>query len=61
MTEHKKIPLPKDGKDGGTESSLFERASGAFGFDPFKAAPIKGWVELQSVASQSVTKSRPVS
>ncbi|MDN3645278.1 capsular biosynthesis protein [Pontixanthobacter aestiaquae] len=43
MTEHKNIPLPKrDGEDGSTESSLFERASGAFGFDPFKAAPIKG-------------------
>ncbi|MXO90398.1 P-loop NTPase family protein [Pontixanthobacter aquaemixtae] len=39
MTEHKNIPLPKDGDE---ESSLLERASGAFGFDPFKAAPIKG-------------------
>ncbi|GAA4643663.1 hypothetical protein GCM10023115_16230 [Pontixanthobacter gangjinensis] len=40
MTEQSKIPLPgdKDSKD----SSLFERASGAFGFDPFKASPIKG-------------------
>ena len=40
MTEHKNIPLPEG--DGAKESSLFERASGAFGFDPFKAAPIKG-------------------
>lgn len=40
MTEHKNIPIP-EGKGEG-ESSLFERASGAFGFDPFKAAPIKG-------------------
>ena len=40
MTEHKKIPLPES--DGGKDSSLLERASGAFGFDPFKAAPIKG-------------------
>ncbi len=45
MTEHKNIPLP-DGNEpekneGSTESSLFERASGAFGFDPFKPTPIK--------------------
>lgn len=40
MTEHKNIPLPEG--DNAKESSLFERASGAFGFDPFKAAPIKG-------------------
>ncbi|MDC0886945.1 AAA family ATPase [Altererythrobacter sp.] len=43
MTEHKKIPLPDEGgKDGNQESSLFERASGAFGFDSFKAAPLPG-------------------
>ncbi|WP_209347753.1 capsular biosynthesis protein [Pontixanthobacter sp. CEM42] len=42
MTEHKNIPLPKDGEGGSTDGSLFERASGAFGFDPFTAAPIKG-------------------
>ncbi len=40
MTEHTKIPLP--GGEEPKESSLFERASGAFGFDPFKPAPIKG-------------------
>jgi len=40
MTEHKNIPLPKG--DSEKESSLLERASGAFGFDPFKPAPIKG-------------------
>ena len=37
MTEHKKIPVPPEGPK---ESSLLERASGAFGFDPFKAAPV---------------------
>ncbi len=50
MTEHSKIPLPKgdsDGSDDGEarpvdESSLLERASGAFGFDPFKPAPFSG-------------------
>ncbi|NMW31548.1 capsular biosynthesis protein [Altererythrobacter sp. RZ02] len=41
MTEHRNIPLPEDG-DEPKDSSLFERASGAFGFDPFKATPIKG-------------------
>ncbi len=40
MMEHKNFPLPEG--DDAKESSLFERASGAFGFDPFKAAPIKG-------------------
>lgn len=36
MTEHRKIPVPPEAK----ESSLLERASGAFGFDPFKPAPV---------------------
>ena len=40
MTEHKKIPLPEGEEP--KESSLLERASGAFGFDPFKPAPFKG-------------------
>ncbi|MDZ4308061.1 capsular biosynthesis protein [Allopontixanthobacter sp.] len=42
MTEHRKIPVP-----GSTEapsdtgsSSLFERASGVFGLDPFKGPPV---------------------
>lgn len=35
MTEHSKIPLPAD-----DEASLFERASGMFGLDPFRAAPV---------------------
>lgn len=38
MTEHTKIPLPGDPDKG--ESSLFERASGAFGFDALKPAPL---------------------
>lgn len=37
MTEHKKIPLPGEGTDP-KESSLLERASGAFGLDGFAAA-----------------------
>lgn len=40
MTEHSNIPLPDGESD--KSSSLLERASGAFGFDPFRAAPIKG-------------------
>lgn len=41
MTEHKKIPVPPAAASGeDKESSLLERASGAFGFDPFKAAPV---------------------
>lgn len=37
MTEHTKIPLPGEG-DQPKESSLLERASGAFGLDGFAAA-----------------------
>ncbi len=37
MTEHKKIPLPGEGTDP-KESSLLERATGAFGLDGFAAA-----------------------
>ena len=41
MTEHRKIPVPPRGKqEDDRPGSLFERASGAFGFDPFKAAPV---------------------
>ena len=42
MTEHKKIPLPGKGDDSPKETSLFERASGAFGFESFRAAPMPG-------------------
>lgn len=38
MTEHTKIPLPGEPEKG--ESSLFERASGAFGLDSMKPAPL---------------------
>ena len=42
MTEHSKIPLPKDESDKASaqDSSLFERASGAFGFSPFTPSPV---------------------
>ncbi len=46
MTKQIKIPLPQSGagtadrSDGAAGPSLFERASGAFGLDPFKAIPI---------------------
>jgi Mrp family chromosome partitioning ATPase len=39
MTEHSKIPLPGHGETT-AEVSLFERASGAFGLDPFRSAPV---------------------
>jgi Mrp family chromosome partitioning ATPase len=39
MTEHSKIPLPGEA-DGASEVSLFERASDAFGLDPFRSAPV---------------------
>ena len=41
MTEHKKIPLPGEtGSKEAEDSSLLERASGAFGLDGFGAAPM---------------------
>lgn len=47
MTEHSKIPLP--GEDPrADESSLFERASGAFGLDRFRPAPMP--VQLDGLA-----------
>lgn len=39
MTEHTKIPLPKDG-DADVESSLFERAGQSFGLENLHAAPV---------------------
>lgn len=52
MTEQTKIPLPPEGNDSG---SLFERASGAFGLDPFRAAPVPD--ELKNAAAK---RSQPV-
>lgn len=62
MTEHKNIPLPESGKDGeeAQESSLFERASGAFGFDPFKAAPFKGKLPEREMKRAKVRQPKPV-
>lgn len=44
MTEQSKIPLPgaDDANAGKASNSLFERASGAFSLDPFKAPPVPG-------------------
>ena len=59
MTEHKKIPLPEDGDESKTgkagESSLFERASGAFGLDSFGSAPMPG-----KLADAPMKRARPV-
>lgn len=58
MTEHKNIPLPEGNEP--KESSLFERASGAFGFDPFKATPIKGKLpEREMKRAKVVRKKEP--
>jgi len=54
MTEHSKIPLP--GKaDETSEASLFERASGAFGLDPFRSAPMPG-----VLGDAPVKRARPI-
>ena len=56
MTEHKKIPLPEDGDESKTgKSSLFERASGAFGLDSFGSAPMPG-----KLADAPMKRARPV-
>lgn len=54
MTEHRNIPLPEGENE--KESSLLERASGAFGFDPFKAAPIKGKLPEREMKRAKVRK-----
>ncbi len=55
MTEHSKIPLPSQGK-APADGSLFERASGVFGLDPFRSAPVPGLL-----ADAPVKRARPVS
>ncbi len=69
MTEHSKIPVPSKGvpskgvpsKDDGkieirpVDSSLFERASGAFGLDAFSAAPVP-----RRVMDAPMKQARPV-
>lgn len=49
MTEHSKIPLPPQG-GGAAEVSLFERASGAFGLDPFRPVPVPGHLAAPPIA-----------
>lgn len=57
MTEHSKIPLP--GQDGvePPDRSLLERASGAFGIDPFRPAPMP--VQLDEPAMKRARPVRP--
>lgn len=60
MTEHSKIPLPGEPEKNGDRaaprtSSLFERASGAFGLDDFGAAPMPG-----KLADAPMKRARPV-
>ncbi len=54
MTEQSKIPLPPE-SEGNADSSLFERASGAFGLDAFRAAPMPRTLE-----EQAMKRARPV-
>lgn len=54
MTEHKKIPLPGEGSK---ESSLLERASGAFGLDSFSAPAVpKGLAERPMKRAKKVER-----
>jgi Mrp family chromosome partitioning ATPase len=45
MTEQSKIPLPPADSEPGKGASLFERASGAFALDRFRAAPMPPTLE----------------
>ena len=56
MTEHSKIPLPGEPDKG--ESSLFERASGAFGFDALKPAPLPPKLPEQPMKRAKVRNKR---
>lgn len=56
MTEHKKIPSPPEEKK---ESSLLERASGAFGFDPFKPAPVPHRLADETMKRAKVKRRQP--
>lgn len=54
MTEHKKIPLPGEKPE---ESSLLERASGAFGLDSFSAPAVpKGLAERPMKRARKVER-----
>ncbi|WP_435417461.1 AAA family ATPase [Parerythrobacter aurantius] len=54
MTEHKKIPLPGDKPE---ESSLLERASGAFGLDSFAAPAVpKGLAERPMKRAKKIAR-----
>ncbi len=59
MTEHSKIPVPPKGDSKievkPVDSSLFERASGAFGLDAFSAAPVP-----KRVTEAPMKQARPV-
>jgi Mrp family chromosome partitioning ATPase len=54
MTEHSKLALPDQ-----SEASLFERASGVFGLDPFRSAPMPGRLAEQLPKHARRTPSQP--
>lgn len=57
MTEHRKIVVPEPSDR--PKKSLLERASGAFGFDPFKGTPIKSGLP-EPVAKRGKAAKRPI-
>ena len=58
MTEHSKIPVP--GQDPEKEErSLFERASGAFGLDGFKPAPVPQELRDEAMKRARLRKPAP--
>lgn len=58
MTEHSKIPVPGQEPER-EERSLFERASGAFGLDGFKPAPVPQALRDEAMKRARVRKPAP--
>ena len=58
MTEHTRIPLPGEPEKTPGESSLFERASGAFGFDALTPAPLPSRLPEQPMKRAKVRARR---
>lgn len=58
MTEHSKIPVPGQDPEK-DERSLLERATGAFGLDGFKAAPVPQALRDEAMKRAKVRKSAP--
>lgn len=67
MTKHTKIPVPEgdgrpaeEARDASDPGSLLERASGTFGFDPFKPAPFSGGLPKSKMKRAKVRRLKDI-